>query len=62
MLLKKINEKDINMIFEFPENWSKLDLITKSVILEEYEDCLREEGCSERDIKLQLEMVKYELE
>lgn len=31
------------MIFEFPSNWSKLDPITKSVILEEYEDCLRKE-------------------
>lgn len=50
------------MIFEFPENWSELDPITKSVILEEYEDCLREEGCSKEDIKMQLEMVKYELE
>ena len=50
------------MIFEFPPNWSELDPITKSIILEEYEDYLREEGCSERDIKMQLEMVKYELE
>ena len=50
------------MIFEFPENWSELDPITKGVILEEYEDCLREEGCSERDIEMQLEMIKYELE
>ena len=50
------------MIFEFPENWSELDPIIKGVILEEYEDCLREEGCSERDIKMQLEMIKYELE
>ena len=50
------------MIFEFPSNWSELDPITKSVILEEYEDCLREEEYSERDIKMQLEMVKYELE
>ena len=50
------------MIFEFPENWLELDPITKSVILEEYEDCLREEGCNEEDIKLQIEMVKYELE
>ena len=50
------------MIFEFPSNWSELDPITKSVILEEYEDCLKEEGCSERDIKMQLELVKYELE
>ena len=50
------------MIFEFPENWSELDPITKSVILEEYEDGLREEGYSERDIKMQLEMIKYELE
>lgn len=50
------------MIFEFPENWSELDPITKSVILEEYEDCLREEGCSESDIKIQLEIVKCELE
>ena len=50
------------MIFEFLSNWSELDPITKSVILEEYEDCLKEEGCSERDIKMQLEMVKYELE
>ena len=50
------------MIFEFPENWSELDPITKSVILEEYEDCLREDGCSEDEIKIQLEMVKYELE
>jgi len=50
------------MIFEFPENWSELDPIIKSVILEEYEDCLREEGCSESDIKIQLEIVKYELE
>ena len=50
------------MIFEFPSNWSELDPITKSVILEEYEDCLREEGCSESDIKMQLEIVKYELE
>ena len=50
------------MIFEFPGNWSELDPITKSVILEEYEEGLREEGCSERDIKMQLEMVKYELE
>ena len=50
------------MIFEFPSNWSELDPITKSVILEEYEDCLREEGCSESDIKIQLEIVKYELE
>jgi len=41
---------------------SELDPITKSVILEEYEDCLREEDCSEEDIKLQIEMVKYELE
>ncbi len=50
------------MIFEFPSNWSKLDSITKSVILEEYEDCLREEDCSESDIKMQLEMIKYELD
>jgi len=50
------------MIFEFPENWSELDPITKSVILEEYEDCLREDGCSEDEIKIQLEMIKYELE
>lgn len=50
------------MIFEFPENWSELDPITKSVILEEYEDCLIEEGCSEEDIKLQIEMIEYELE
>lgn len=50
------------MIFEFPSNWSKLDSITKNVILEEYKDCLREEGCSESDIKIQLEMIKYELE
>ena len=50
------------MIFEFPENWSKLDPITKSVILEEYEECLREDGCSEDEIKIQLEMIKYELE
>lgn len=50
------------MIFEFPENWSELDPITKSVILEEYEDCLKEEGLSKEDIKIQLEMIKYELE
>lgn len=50
------------MIFEFPKNWSELDPITKNVILEEYEDCLREEECSERDIEIQLEMIKYELE
>ena len=50
------------MIFEFPSNWSELNPITKSVIMEEYEDCLREKRCSERDIKMQLEMVKYELE
>lgn len=50
------------MIFEFPSNWTELDSITKDVILEEYEDCLREEGCSDEDIKIQLEMVKYELE
>ena len=49
------------MIFEFPDNWSELDPITKSVILEEYEDCLREEGCNEDEIKIQLEMIKYEL-
>jgi len=30
--------------------------------LEEYEDCLREEGCSESDIEMQLEIIKYELE
>lgn len=50
------------MIFEFPSNWAELDPITKDVILEEYEDCLREEGCSDEDIKIQLEMIKYELE
>jgi len=50
------------MIFEFPSNWSELDPITKSVILEEYEDCLREDGCTEDEIKIQLEMIKYELE
>lgn len=50
------------MIFEFPENWSELDPITKSVILEEYEDYLKEEGLSKEDIKIQLEMIKYELE
>lgn len=50
------------MIFEFPDNWTELDPITKSVILEEYEDGLREEGCSEENIKMLLEMVKYELE
>ena len=50
------------MIFEFPENWSELDTITKSVILEEYEDYLKEEGLSKEDIKIQLEMIKYELE
>lgn len=50
------------MVFEFPSNWSELDPITKSVILEEYEDCLKEEGFSKEDIKMQLEMIKYELE
>ena len=50
------------MIFEFPRNWDKLDPITKEVILEEYEDSLREEGCSESDIKMQLEMIEYELD
>jgi len=50
------------MIFEFPSNWSELDPITKSVILEEYKDCLREDGCTEDEIKIQLEMIKYELE
>ena len=50
------------MIFEFPSNWSELDPITKKVILEEYEDCLREECFNEEDIKMQLEMIKYELD
>lgn len=50
------------MIFEFPSNWNELDPITQDVILEEYEDCLREEGCNEEEIKIQLEMIKYELE
>ena len=50
------------MIFEFPENWDELDPMTKSVILEEYEDELREEGCSENEIKMYLDMVKFELE
>lgn len=50
------------MIFEFPENWNELDPITKSVILEEYGDELREEGCSEDDIKMYLDMAKFELE
>ena len=50
------------MIFEFPSNWTKLDSITKSAILEEYEDCLIEEGCSESDIKMELEIIKYELD
>ena len=50
------------MVIEFPENWSELEKKKKSIILEEYEDCLREEGCSESDIKMQLEIVKYELE
>lgn len=50
------------MIFEFSSNWSKLDPITKEVILEEYEDCLIEEGHSEENIKIEMEMIKYELE
>ena len=49
------------MIFEFPENWSKLDSITKEVILEEYEDSLREEGHSEENIRIEMEMIRYEL-
>ena len=49
------------MIFEFPENWDELDPMTKSVILEEYKDELREEGCSENEIKMQLDIVKFEL-
>lgn len=50
------------MIFEFPENWSKLDSITKEVILKEYEDSLKEEGHSEENIKIEMEMIRYELE
>lgn len=50
------------MIFEFPENWNELDSITKEVILEEYADCLREEGWKEDEIKMQLDVIEYELE
>lgn len=49
------------MIYEFPANWNELDPITKEVILEDYADSLREEGCTENEIKIQLEMVEFEL-
>lgn len=49
------------MIYEFPENFNKLDDITKSIILEDYRDSLIEEGCSEKEADMYVEMVEFEL-
>jgi len=49
------------MRLEFYGDHSKLDPLTKSILLGDLEEEMREDGMSEEDIKIQLEMLKYEV-
>lgn len=49
------------MIYEFPPNFNELDEVTKEMILEDYALSLKDEGFSTDEIKMQLDMIKFEL-
>lgn len=49
------------MIYEFYGNHSNMDELSKRYLLEEIEEDMRDQGMHEEDIKIQMEMLKYEL-
>lgn len=49
------------MIFEIQGDLNNLDDMTKQVILDELYDYLIEEGYSEKEAKMQVEVHEYEL-
>ena len=50
------------MIFEFYGDHSKLDPMTRDIILQERYEDLIDEGYSKEEAKMMIEMLKYELD
>ena len=49
------------MILEIDEGFKDLDKMTQDIILQEYYEDMIEEGISEENAKIQLDIIKYEL-
>jgi len=49
------------MIIEINEDFYKLDKFSQDIILQEYYEDMIEEGISEENAKLQIDMIKWEL-
>ena len=49
------------MIIEIDEDFYKLDKVSQDIILQEYYEDMIEEGISEENAKLQIDMIKWEL-
>ena len=49
------------MIIEIDDSFKDLDKMTQNIILQEYYEDMIEEGISEENAKIQIDMIKYEL-